>query len=272
MQPVWTLALLLAATAGYRESIEAWRSNRETALKAEDGWLTVTGLFWLVEGENKAGSAPGCRVTLPAGLPRDAGVFIRHGRRVQWLPAGGALRTLETDKTGAPDIVQIGRVRLHIIERGTRLGVRLKDSESTMRRNFRGLEWFPITQEWDIRAKFIRRPRTIVFDAQAGDKQRMTSPGYAEWTWRGRTLRLTPVTEDKQLFFVFRDQTAGKTTYSAARFLYADLGRDGTVRLDFNKAFNPPCVYTPYATCPLPPAENRLPVAVEAGEKMYRGR
>jgi hypothetical protein len=99
----------------------------------------------------------------------------------------------------------------------------------------------------------------------------MQSPGYVEWTWRGQKLRLTPVTEGDQLFFIFRDKTAGKSTYPAARFLYADPPKNGIVIVDFNKAYNPPCVFTPYATCPLPPPENRLAVPVEAGERMYTG-
>lgn len=262
----WLLPVLLLMAPEYRESIGNWRAEREARLTAEDGWLTLTGLFWLREGASPAGSAETAAVRLPAGFPAEAGVFHRSGMTVRWNG-----KRLKTDKSGDPDIVRIGRLRLHVIERGSKLGVRIKDDESAARRNFQGLRWFPVRHEWNVRARFVPQPKQMVFDAQAGDKQRMSSPGYVEWEHNGRKLRLTPVTEDSQLWFIFRDRTAGKTTYGAARFLYADPPKDGYVNLDFNKAYNPPCVFTPYATCPLPPPENRLDVAVEAGEMMYAG-
>ena len=147
----------------------------------------------------------------------------------------------------------------------------MKDPRSAARVHFRGLQWFPVKDEWKVRARFVPQPKKMLFDAQAGDRQEYMSPGYVEWERNGQTLRLTPVTEDNQLFFVFRDATSGKSTYAAARFLDTDPPKDGFVVLDFNKAYNPPCVFTPYATCPLPPPENRLKVAVEAGERMYSG-
>jgi uncharacterized protein len=149
------------------------------------------------------------------------------------------------------------------------LGVRIKDPESDARRNFKGLHWYPVRPEWKVRARLVSAPKKIAFEAQAGGKQEMTSPGYVEWEHEGNKLRLTPVTEGDQLWFIFRDKTAGVTTYPAARFLYADAAKDGIVTVDFNRAYNPPCVFTPYATCPLPPPENRLNISVEAGEKMY---
>jgi uncharacterized protein len=265
------VALLLTAAPGYREAVEQWRADRVAKLKAEDGWLSLTGLFWLKEGHNSAGSAPGSRIQLPPDAPAAAGSFVKNGGRIAWHPAGGSPRALKTDVSGAPDIVSIGRLKLNVIERGTKFGIRMKDPESPTRRQFKGLEWYPVDPRWNVNARFVPRPRTVTFDVQAGDKQAMESPGYVEWGHKGRTLRLTPVLSEGQLWFVFRDRTAGKTTYSAARFLYADPAKDGIVTVDFNKAYNPPCVFTPYATCPLPPPENRLPIAVEAGEKMYAG-
>lgn len=266
------VALLFAGTADYRASVEKWRADRETRLKAEDGWLTLVGLAWLDEGANAVGSAEGSRVQLPDG-PAHAGAMERKGQQVWWAPSGGRRVQLTTDASGSPDVVQVGRLKLHVIQRGSKLGVRVKDNESEYRRNFQGLRWFPIREEWRVTARFVAHPapRKLVFDAQAGDKQEYATPGYAEWEYQGRKLRLTPVTEGNELFWVFRDRTAGKSTYAAARFLYTDLPKNGTVVLDFNKAYNPPCVFTPYATCPLPPPENRLPVAVEAGEMMYDG-
>jgi uncharacterized protein len=263
------LALQLAAAPGYVAEVAQWRAAREEGLRAPDGWLSLTGLFWLQEGANPAGSDEASRVRLPDGLPARAGVIEKDGSRLLWRPEGGASKPLKTDKSGSPDVIQIGRIRLHVIERGTKFGVRMKDPETEARRTFTGLKWFPIREAWRIRARFVAAPKEMLFDAQAGDKQAMTSPGYVEWEKDGRTLRLTPVLEEGQLFFVFRDTTAGRSTYPAGRFLYADLPKDGFVTVDFNKAYNPPCVFTPYATCPLPPPENRLPVAVEAGELAY---
>jgi len=274
------VALLLAAP-GTGGNVERWRAEREARLRADDGWLSLTGLFWLQQGENRIGSAPGSRVELPSGFPAAAGVLIRRGNAVHLRPVAGAdvllngKKTggadLRTDKTSSPDILQVGRLRLHLIERGSKLGVRMKDPRSAARVHFRGLQWFPVKDEWKVRARFVSQPKKMFFDAQAGDRQEYMSPGYVEWERNGQTLRLTPVTEDGQLFFVFRDATSGKSTYAAARFLDTDPPKDGFVVLDFNKAYNPPCVFTPYATCPLPPPENRLKVAVEAGERMYSG-
>jgi hypothetical protein len=263
-------AAVFAAQPGYKAEVERWRQDRESRLKADDGWLTLTGLFWLKEGENRAGSAPGSRVELPSDFPAHAGTFRVNGSLVTFERDGHKL-VLKTDKHDKPDIVPIGRLNLHVIERGSKFGVRVKDPESEYRRKFTRLSWFPVNSEWLIRARFVPQPRRMVFDAEAGDKQEMQSPGYVEWTWRGQKLRLTPVTEGDQLFFIFRDKTAGKSTYPAARFLYADPPKNGIVIVDFNKAYNPPCVFTPYATCPLPPPENRLAVPVEAGERMYTG-
>jgi uncharacterized protein (DUF1684 family) len=267
------LALLSPVSAEYRKSIEKWRTDRETRLKAEDGWLTLVGLFWLEEGRNTVGSAQSSTVALPPGFPARAGVLERKGEAVTWKPATGDPRPLMSDKQGKPDILEIGRLRLHVIARGAKVGVRMKDNDSEYRRNFAGLKWFPVREDWRVTAKFVpfSVPRKKLFDAQAGDKQEMLVPGYAEFEHGGRTFRLTPALEGDQLFFIFRDKTAGKTTYPAARFLYSDMPKNGRVELDFNKAYNPPCVFTPYATCPLPPPENRMNIPVEAGELMYAG-
>ncbi|MDZ4797305.1 MAG: DUF1684 domain-containing protein [Bryobacteraceae bacterium] len=271
----------LSLLSGYEGGVEEWRADREKGLKAEDGWLSLSGLFWLNEGENRIGSKAGARVQLPEGFPADVGVLFRKGDVVTFRAAEGAAvklngestraAELRTDRSGKPDQLWIGRLRLHVIQRGTKLGVRMKDPQSEARTHFTGLKWFPIQDDWRVDAKFVPKPRKLVVDAQAGDKQNYDSPGYVEWTRGGRTLRLTPVTEGDQLFFIFKDATSGKSTYAAARFIYTDMPKDGRVLLDFNKAYNPPCVFTPYATCPLPPPENRMTIAVEAGEKMYVG-
>jgi uncharacterized protein (DUF1684 family) len=270
------LASVLSAglAADFESEVLSWRQEREKRLKAPDGWLSVAGLFWLKEGRNEAGSAPSMAIQLPARAPARAGAFTLSGGRVTFEDASGAAKALRDDSSGKPDVIDIAGLKLHIIHRGDRYGVRMKDNESEYRRNFQGLSWYPPRKDWLIQAVFLPypAPRKMTFDSQTGDKQEMTSSGYVEFEYSGRKLRLTPVLEDGRLFFIFRDKTAGKTTYPAARFLYADPPVKGRVTLDFNKAYNPPCVFTPYATCPLPPPENRLPIEVDAGEQMYKGK
>jgi hypothetical protein len=248
---------LLAGASGtsYEADVAKWRQEREARLKAPDGWLSVAGLMWLQPGRNVA--------------PHSAGWFTLAGDKVSFTSRDGRTRPLRDDRDGNPDIVENNGVKLSVIRRGQRFGVRTKDHKSEYRRNFRGLRWYPVDRKWLIEARFVPRERALSFDSQTGDKQDYTSPGYVEFEHEGQRLRLTPVRENGQLFFVFRDRTAGRTTYPAARFLYSDPPANGRVRLDFNKAYNPPCVFTPYATCPLPPPENRLPIEVRAGELMY---
>jgi uncharacterized protein (DUF1684 family) len=272
-----------AADPGYRADVEKWRQQREARLKSDDGWLAVAGLFWLEEGSNRFGSGPGNAVTLPAGAaPGVAGGFeLRQGKvtvRVEpdvALTANGkpvTVMALKPDDPGPPDVLKLGRLSMQVIVRGGRYGIRLKDPEAETRRSFTGLRWFPVRDELRVSARFVRwpAPRTIPIPNVLGQVNDLPSPGYVEFTVGGRPLRLEPVLEEpgaEELFFIFRDQTAGKETYPAGRFLYAPMPRDGSVVLDFNKAYSPPCAFTAYATCPLPPPQNRLDVRIEAGEK-----
>lgn len=267
----------------HRAEVERWRKDREARLRAEDGWLSVAGLFWLEEGENACGSRPGSRILLPKGAPEKAGAFVRHGREVSvriepGVPAslGGKPLTssvLRSDRSGGPDVVRMGSLSLSVIERGGEIGVRLKDNDSPARRDFKGLSWFPVDQGYRVVARFVPNPpgATLAITNVLGQTERLPSPGEAVFRVGGRELRLSPVLEEpdaKELFFIFRDQTAARETYGAGRYLYAELPRDGTLVLDFNKAYSPPCAFTRYATCPLPPKRNRLPVRIEAGEKL----
>jgi uncharacterized protein (DUF1684 family) len=287
------LALAAALTAiapppsEYRQSIEVWRRERETRLKAEDGWLAVAGLFWLHEGANRFGAEASNEIVLPAGsAPAHAGVLALTSKRVTvrlepevTATVDGqpvkAERELKPDTPGPPDVLRLGRLRLSIIERGGRYGLRLRDPESARRRSFTGLRWYPIDDSYRVTARFVpsRAGRTIPIPNVLGQVEEMPTPGRVEFTVRGQRLRLDPVLEEgsTDLFFIFRDQTAGKETYPAGRFLYADPPRDGAVVLDFNKAYSPPCAYTDFATCPLPPKQNRLAVAIAAGEKKPLG-
>jgi uncharacterized protein len=222
---------------------------------------------------------------LPASAPGRAGTFeLRQGRvtvRLQPGVAGTvggqpltATRELKSDHEGSPDVITMGRLTMHIIQRGQRFGVRLKDQDSTARRDFAGLEWFPVDESYRVTARFVpyAPPRPLAVPNILGEIEEMRSPGYAVFTLEGKEVRLEPVLESagaQELFFIFRDLTAGKETYPAGRFLYSSLPRDGTVLLDFNKAYNPPCAFTRFATCPLPPKSNKMDVRVAAGEKNY---
>ncbi len=179
---------------------------------------------------------------------------------------------LHPDDSGSPDYLSFGRLTMLVIRRGDLLGVRLWDTEAAARRSFKGLSWYPIQSPQRVTARFIPHatPRQIPIANVIGQTDQMTSPGIVEFTMGGKPVSLEPVLEapdSKLLFFVFKDQTAGKGTYGGGRLLYADLPQDGKVVLDFNKAYSPPCAFTAYATCPLPPPQNRLALPVEAGEK-----
>jgi hypothetical protein len=281
-------ALVLAASAllgagpaapSYRESIQEWRRERERKLRAEDGWLAVAGLFWLREGDNPLGTDKANAIVLPPGsAPARAGtVTLRGGRVVFHLdPAAHATfagqpvseRELKPD---SDDVVRLGRLRLSVIERSGRHGLRVRDPDHPRRLSFPGLAWYPVDASYRVRGRFVPAPspRKLGVANVLGDLIEMPSPGDVEFTLRGQALRLTPVLEEDspQLFFIFRDTTAGRSTYPAGRYFYADPPQDGAVTLDFNKAYSPPCAFTDFATCPLPPPGNRLPLAVEAGEK-----
>jgi len=261
------MGAITAAVTTYQSEIAQWRRQREASLRRDGGWLTVTGLFWLHEGVNRFGTSAGNDIVLPAG-PAEAGVFELRKGKVE-AKSGGNTREVRAD---TDEFVQMGRLRLYVIQRGDRTAIRLKDPDSSFLRDFHGLEYFPAREEYRVTARFVAEPRKISIANIVGQSELDESPGYAVFQLHGREFRLYPVLEEpgaKELFFIFRDQTAGKETYGAGRFLYTELPKDGQVVLDFNKAYNPPCAFTPYATCPLPPSQNRLAVRIEAGEQKY---
>ena len=268
---------------GYRNEIEKFRAERVAELKAEDGWLSVAGLFWLKQGENRFGVDSSNEIVLPEGsAPSLAGVFEFHEGKTTLRVSSGAAVTLngkpvttlemKTDEDQAPDIVRIGTVSLAVIKRGARYGVRVRDAAARDRREFKGLRWFPVKKTYRVVARFVAhdQPQDIDIANVLGDVSKMPSPGYAVFNLNGKEYRLDPILEGKdKLFFIFADLTNNKSTYGAGRFLYAALPRDGKVTLDFNQSVNPPCAFTRFATCPLPPRRNRLKVAIEAGELAY---
>ena len=270
-----------AADDAYLKQIEQHRKDRETRLRGERGWLSLVGLYWLNEGANQLGSDQRADVLLPAGAPARAGTLSMRDGRVSVQVAAGVAATIDgkpvtaadlrPDDPGPPDVLMLGTVSLQVIKRAEKLGVRLKDSASPARRAFEGLRFFPIRPAYRVSARFVPHPRpvSITVPSAVGPAQTLESPGAAVFTLDGRELRLDAILEepaDTELFFVFRDATSGHDTYGGGRFLYTPLPRDGKVEMDFNKAFSPPCAFTPFATCPLPPPQNRLPVRIEAGE------
>jgi uncharacterized protein (DUF1684 family) len=258
----------LFAASTFQAEIAEWRKAREAELQRDGGWLTVTGLFWLREGVNRFGADASSDIVLPDGPARAGEFTLRNGKVT--VAMDGSARAIQPDSS---DVVKAGRLSLFVIQRGDRYGIRLKDPESRNRRQFHGLDYFPANEAYRVTARFVAEPRKIPILNVLGQTEQDECPGYAVFRLRGQELRLYPVLEDpgaKSLFFIFRDLTSGKETYGAGRFLDTeDLPRGGRIVLDFNKAYNPPCAFTAYATCPLPPKENRLPVRIEAGEKTY---
>ncbi|GEN06866.1 hypothetical protein SAMN05443572_104509 [Myxococcus fulvus] len=259
-----------------------WHEQRLQRLQSEDGWLSLVGLFWLEEGAQTAGSAPENKLDFPDGTPPKLGTFTRKGKEVSFQPEKGVQFTrngepftggaLKTDEQGSPDVLKLGSLNFHVIQRGDKVGVRVKDSQSPARTGFHGIPTYPASNAWRVTARFepAETPRMLQVPNVLGTTEEMKAPGTLVFTVAGKEYRLTPVEDgSNQLFVIFADETNRDSTYGAGRFLYADMPKDGQVVLDFNRAYNPPCAFTRFATCPLPPRGNRLALRVEAGEKRY---
>ncbi len=273
------------AEEAYRADVEKWRAARIASLTSDGGWLSVVGLSWLKEGDNAVGSDPANAVVFPAAKsPRLLGrirltggkAHIDVGPGVDVTHDGKAVRSLDlaSDEKGEPTVLRHGTLAFHVIRRGDRLGVRVKDSASPARKSFRGIASYPVAPAWRVPARFEPYPagKTIPIPNVLGNVTQEPSPGALVFSIGGRERRIDAVEEEgeDEFFLIFGDSTNGTTTYGAGRFLYvARPGADGRTFVDFNKAYNPPCAFTAFATCPLPPPQNRLPVAVEAGEKSY---
>ncbi|HZI66612.1 MAG TPA: DUF1684 domain-containing protein [Thermoanaerobaculia bacterium] len=269
----------------HRAEIEKWRSRRIERLKADDGWLTVVGLFWLEPGENGVGSGKGNRVILPAGkAPAKLGTIRLSGNEARLEVARGVDVThdgkrveslvLASDEQGDPTLVRHATLSFHLIKRGDRLGVRVRDSASDARQGFHGIAAYPVRSAWRVTGRLDPYPpgKTIPVPNVLGTVSNDRSPGAVVFEVGGKTYRIDAVEEEgsDELFLIFGDRTNGFETYGAGRFLYvARPGPDGKMVIDFNKAYNPPCAFTAYATCPLPPPQNRLALRVEVGEKEY---
>jgi uncharacterized protein len=270
-----------AVDPAYQQSFEKWKGELFDDLKQE--WLPLAGLFWLKPGENSFGTDPKNAIVFPKG-PAHAGSFTLQGKSVtvKFTPDANAViagkpattAELQPDTAGDPTIVELGNLRLHVIIRGERIGVRLRDLDSDAVRKFNGAQFFPLDLSYRVTASFLPSDgkQTVDVPNVLGDVSPTPIAGTALFKLNGQDLRLTDLGGDaaRGLFFVFSDPTSKTDTYPGGRFLKTGPVTNGTVMLDFNRAYNPPCAFTPYATCPLAPKENRLSVAIRAGEEYDR--
>jgi uncharacterized protein (DUF1684 family) len=281
----FALVALVAMASGtpdidpaYQQSFDKWKAERVDDLK--QNWLVLAGLFWLKPGDNSFGSDAASAIVFPKG-PAHAGVFTLQGEDVivKFSPDAHAIidgepattSTLLPDTSGKRTIVEMGSLRFYVIKRRARLGIRLKDLDSEAARNFHDLVFFPLDLNYRVIGKWVPSDgkKTVDVPTVLGDLNPTPVAGMVVFKINGQELQLTDLGGDpsKRLFFVFNDQTAKTNTYPGGRFLDAEPVVNGTVVLDFNRAYNPPCAVTPYATCPLAPRENRLPIAIPVGEK-----
>ncbi len=279
--------------SAWKTELLAWRAQEAKDLQDPNGWLTLIGLEWLKPGDNSFGSAEGNALVVQSATAPHLGVVRLAGDTLQLLPPSegypkgltvdGAApanpQNLAPDSSGHPSKITAGTVTIIVIHRGDRYALRIKDSKARSLAQFHGLKWYPPNEAFRVRAKWVpyNPPRHVPVPTILGTEVMSDIPGAAEFTLDGKTLRLEPILEspdDKELFFILRDTTSKTDTYGAGRFLYTPLpdhglNQPGELWLDFNRAENPPCAYTPYATCPLPPPQNRLPVAIPVGQQRY---
>jgi len=280
------------AAPDWQRDLLAWREKRAAALQTPEGWLSLIGLEWLKEGDNTVGSAPDNKIQIAKAPAHLAVVRLEKGGALRLLPPPGGFpkemsvdghpaqeQALLSDDSPNRSKLSLGGLTIIIIHRDERYGLRIKDAQAATRTGFHGLHWYAPNAAYRIHAKWIpyNPPKMVDIPTILGTVSKMPAPGGAEFTLDGQVYRLEPVLEDPQdttLFFILRDATSKTTTYGAGRFLYTDLPDHGLTQpgelwLDFNRAENPPCSFTPYATCPLPPVQNRLTVAIPAGEQRY---
>ncbi len=271
--------------ASYRETIETWIEKREERLKRPDGYLSIVGLYWLEEGENTFGSDPSSDIVFPDKALPSIGYFDVTGEKVTVTVdptadvrhEGTVVKTLalldDRDENG-PTMIEMGTLSWYVIKRGDRLLIRLKDSESRLRKSFAGLKRFATDERWQIEGTLetYTPDKYIPFEDTIGLVTNQRVFGTIVFEINGETYRLDTLGDRgaEELFVIFADGTSGLETYGGGRFLYVDApGSDGRVTIDFNKAYNPPCAFNAYTTCLLPPPQNRLAIRITAGEKRH---
>ncbi len=275
--------LNISAQESYVKEITNWHEERIMNLKKENGWLNLAGLFWLKEGENTFGADSRNIILFPEGKSAHfLGKFVLSKSEITLIPDKNSEIYSENQLISSPIklypsekniILKHQNLRWFIIKRGEKFAVRLRDLESPFLKEFHGIEQFPIDEQWKVKAKFTASEgKKIPILDITGQTSLQQSPGSLAFELNGKSFTLDALSEGESLFIIFADQTNKQETYGAGRFLYASLpDKDGFVELDFNKSFNPPCAFTPYATCPLPPKQNYLSIRVTAGEKNYGG-
>jgi uncharacterized protein (DUF1684 family) len=280
------------AIDSWQRDLLAWREKRAANLQTPEGWLSLIGLEWLKEGDNSVGSAADNKIQIAKAPTHLAVVRLDKGGALRLFPPLGGFpkellvdghapqeQPLLSDDSPNRSKLAFGGLSIIVIHRDERYGLRIKDAEAPTRVGFHGLRWYAPNPAYRVRAKWIpyNPPKMIDIPTILGTVSKLPAPGVAEFTIDGQLYRLEPVLEDPQsteLFFIIRDATSKTTTYGAGRFLYTELpdhglSQPGEIWLDFNQLQNPPCAFTPYATCPLPPTQNRLTVAIPAGEQRY---
>jgi uncharacterized protein (DUF1684 family) len=267
--------------AEHATNVQAFRDKHEADYRRD--WVSIAGLHFVEPGTHTVGSAVKNDVVVVANLPATIGRLMVKGTAMTFEPARGVTVKQKDQAVTGPIVMKeegkapgpeftIGDVRLVAHVSGDRLALRVRDPNGPLAKDFRGFTWFPIDPQYRVVGKFTRdaEPRKVTVPNTLGDMDPYTSEGVLEFAWQGQTLHLRPfTTRPNRFYIVFRDASAGQETYETARFLYADLREDGTAVLDFNEAYNPPCSFNPYTTCPIPMKENILPVKILAGEKAY---
>jgi uncharacterized protein (DUF1684 family) len=268
--------------AAYEQSIADWHASREERLLGPDGWLNLAGLYWLVEGSNSFGSAASNDIVLPQGrAPERVGEFVLRDGRVSMqvrsgvtvLHEGSPVKQLDLthDGAGEPTLLTHGSLAWFAIKRMDRMGLRVRDYEHPALRAFPGIDTYPVVPDWRVSARLEPYPeprRVSVRTVVEGLGWDPVAPGVLAFEINGDPLSLEAFEAGDDLFILFADLTSGTETYPGGRYLYARRpGPDGLTVLDFNKAYNPPCAFNEFATCPLPSRRNRLPVMISAGEK-----
>jgi len=269
----------------YENQIQDWHQSRNERLNQPDGWLTLAGLFWLEQGDNRFGSDANNQLVFPGSntpgymgvLQLDSGnvsIRVAEGIKIHLNDTLVTEFSLRKDSEGEPDMLSWGNLNWYIIQRGERTGVRLRDSQHPNFVNFKPTELFPIDSSWMVPATLetFDTTRTVDIVNVLGDTSPGSTPGILHFEVNGQALTLTPLADpgDENYFIIFGDATNGLSTYGAGRFLVIPAADDkGKTMIDFNKAYNMPCAFSPYATCPLPPEENVLDVSIQAGELAY---
>jgi uncharacterized protein (DUF1684 family) len=279
------LAVMLLVTAvpdaAHKKQVEEWRAKHEADYRRD--WVTVAGLHFLKPGVNTAGSAKTNDIVVSPNVPPAIGRFVLEGERVRFEPQPGVRVMLKDQPVTAPTELKddgqpgaeelvVNKVRMVIHLSGEKRSLRVRDPDGELARGFLGFKWFPIDEKYRVVGQFIKdaQPRQLQVVNTLGDLDTYTTEGVIEFTLVGKKMSVRPfTTRPRRFYIVFKDESGGKETYDTARFLYSDLNDDGTTVLDFNEAYNPPCAFNPYTTCPIPLKENRLPVKILAGERAY---